>query len=124
MSQNLKINPQTGDYIVVNGRPVEDGTLNTPAYLRLKISRNKWMYAPDTQYGSDFYLYQSRHTASDDVGLLSVAQRALQPLVDSGRATQITIGEMGSARSNFECSAEITQANGQTTTLTFVPVTN
>lgn len=124
MAQNLQIDPSTGDYIIVNGRPVEDGTLNTPAYIRLKVKRTQWMYAPDTKFGSDFYLFQRRHLLSNDQAMLAVAQRALQPLIDDGRAAAVQVSQVDSEGSAWECQAAITQANGQTNPLTFDPITN
>jgi phage gp46-like protein len=109
---------------VVNGRPVEDGTLNTPAYIRLKTERTRWMYAPDAQFGADFYLFHRRHLLPNDNAMIAVAQRALQPLIDDGRASAVQVAEQATAREAFELAINITQANGVTTPLTFQPVTN
>lgn len=121
-AQNLELDPLTGDYVIENGRPVQDGSLNTPAYIRLKTSRTRWLYAPDTKFGSDFYLFHRRHLQNDDKTLITVAQRALQPLIDDGRAAAIRVTQLGSDRNAWQCRAQITQANGETTPLIFRPV--
>lgn len=122
--QNLELDPSTGDYVIVNGRPVEDNTLNTPSYIRLKASRNSWLFAPDDQWGSDFYLFHVRHLIQNDQALLSVGARALQPLIDDGRASAVQITQDGSSDSAFQLTANVTQANSQTTPVTLTPVTN
>ena len=122
--QNLKLDPNTGDYVIVDGRPVEDNTLSTPAYIRLKSKRTQWLFAPDQTYGSDFYLFHRRHLVQDDQAMLATAGAALQPLIDSGRAKTVNVVEDASARSNYQLTATITQANQQTTPLTFSPISN
>lgn len=122
--QNLKIDPKTGDYVIVDGRPVEDNSLSTPAYIRVKAKRTQWLFAPDQQWGSDFYLYHRRHLVQDDQNMLATAAAALQPLIDAGRATSVTVVEDASNRSNYQLTATLTQSDQQTTPLTFTPVTN
>lgn len=124
MAQNLKLDPNSGDYVIQNGRPVEDGTLNTPAYIRLKTRRNKWMYAPDTSYGSDFHLFYRRHLAQNDSAIVTVAKRAVAPLVSSGRAASVDASLDGTARQAVELNVNIVQANGQESQLSLTPITN
>lgn len=122
--QNLQLDPKTGDYIIVNGRPVEDNTLNTPCYIRLKAKRTKWLYAPDTKWGSDFYLFHKRHIIADDSAMLAVGARALQPLIDNNRASSIQVTQDATSRNAFQLEALVTQQNSQATSLSFNPVTN
>ena len=124
MAQNLQLDPQTGDYILKNGRPVEDDSLNTPAYIRLKTRRTKWLYAPDTDFGADYYLYSKRHVPSDDKALVAVTNKALQPLIDSGRATAVSSVVQATHRDRVLITTQVTQAGGTVVQLTFSPLTN
>lgn len=82
------INPKTGDYILKNGTPVRDETLQFPCYARLKIKRNSWLYAPDSDYGSDFSQVRKR-TATTTTLLESIGTKALTPLITDGRAVDM-----------------------------------
>lgn len=124
MGQNLQLDPATGDYVIVNGRPVEDDTLNTPAYIRLKAKRTKWLFAPDSTWGSDLYLFQKQHTPPDDQSLCAAAQRALQPLIDAGRAIMVSAVNTASYRNASALTVTLVQTSGEPTSLVFNPVTN
>lgn len=88
---NWNMDPQKKDYVMVNGAPQETNSLTIPAYIRLKVKRTQWMYAPNNQYGSDFYLIKKRKTSQDATQLENIAAKALQPILDDGRANEITI---------------------------------
>jgi phage gp46-like protein len=113
-----QIDPSTGDYIMTNGAPVDDPSLEYPAYYRLKIPRTQWMYAPDNKYGSDFYKIQRNMTTKPQTALENIASRALQPIVDSGRATSATVDVTGVARSGVSLQVDIESGQAQTSTLT------
>jgi phage gp46-like protein len=107
-----QIDPNSGDYIMTNGAPVDDPNLIYPAYYRLKINRLQWLYAPDTKYGSDFYKVKKNITTKPQTSLETIAARALQPIVDSGRATNINVTVTGVARSGVALECDI--GSGQT----------
>ena len=50
MNTGWDIDPVTGDYKMVGGAPSNTSSLTLPAYYRLKISRQQWMYAPNDKY--------------------------------------------------------------------------
>lgn len=113
-----KIDPVTGDYLMTNGAPVDSADLIYPAYYRLKIKRQKWMYAPDNKFGSDYYKLLRNYTTKPQVALEKIAARALQPIVDDGRATSINVTVTGVARNGVTVEADISSGQTQVSTLT------
>jgi phage gp46-like protein len=93
------INPQSGDYEISRGNPIRDESLQFPAYARLKIQRQSWMYAPDADYGSDFSTVRKR-TATTPTLLQSIGTRALQPIIDDGRASDATFSSVQNTSGN------------------------
>lgn len=110
------INPATGDYVMENGAPVPTESLTVPAYYRLKAQRGRWMYAPDSEWGSDFYLIKKRNTMNADQALIQVGEKALKPIIDDGRARNIEVvrpDEQGGSRNNAALDVSITTIEGQ-----------
>ena len=118
MLQSWEIDPSTGDYIIQNGVPVPSSSLDYPAYYRVKTPRLQWLYAPDTKYGSDFNTIQKNLTTKPPVLIENVAARALQPMVDDGRATNVDVTVTQLARSGVSLQLDITTAQAQTSTFT------
>lgn len=113
-----QIDPKTGDYIMTNGRPTDDSSLIYPAYYRIKVSRTKWLYAPDVNYGSDFWTVRKNFTSQDASKLANLADKALQPITDDGRASDIEVDILSSrGRNDAQLSVQITDASGKTDTL-------
>lgn len=112
------ISPDTGDYVMNNGAPTDTDDLKFPAYYRMKIKRQKWLYAPDSKYGSDFYKLQKNFTTKPQTALEKIAARALQPIVDDGRATNINIEVTGVSRSGVTIEADIGSGQATVSTLT------
>jgi phage gp46-like protein len=109
-----RIDPKTGDYVMLNGAPTEDESLIYPAYYRLKIKRTQWLYAPDTFYGSDFYTVKKHFRPNEMNSLSDIALKALQPIEDDGRASDLTATIQPSAgRNDAQLSIEIIDAMGQ-----------
>lgn len=95
----------TGDYVMgtgINaGKPAIDTSLAPPTRTRLRAHRGKWMHAPDDKWGSDFYTYNRRKSTDFSDGLgESIANKALQPMVDDGRID------------NLEAATQFTQRGG------------
>lgn len=116
MAQNWLVDPKSGDYIVSGGKPVETDSLVMPAYFRLKTQRNKWLYAPDDKYGSTFYTLKKR-TSQDASAIERIAENAIQPILDDGRASQAEIETVLSARNEVGLSTTLTQRSGNLDTL-------
>lgn len=113
-----RIDPKTGDTLMVNGSPVEDDSLIYPAYYRLKIKRSQWLYAPNTSYGSDFYTVKKRFNPNDTNPLINIANVALQPMIDDGRASEINASyTTPKSLNDTQLSVEIKDAQGQPQTL-------
>lgn len=117
--QSWLIDPATGDYVLQNGQPVQSDSLKVPAYFRLKTKRGKWLYAPDKQYGSDFYTVVKRPSENGNNRLENVALAALQPILDDGRASAVEAIVTVNRRSASGLEVHITDAAGEVETETF-----
>lgn len=111
MAQTWLIDPSTGDYQLEGGRPVETDSLSVAAYIRLKTPRTKWLYAPDTKFGSDFHLLTKRNSTNDTSVIETLAADALQPIADDGRAVEITIDTTQVARHGLALDVELVKKN-------------
>lgn len=108
------IEPKTGDYLQENGSPVPTESLQEPAYYRIKVRRNKWLYAPNTDYGSDFYTVKKRFQTGDVNSLSNLADRALEPMVSDGRAESVTTAyQKSSGRNDVQLQVDIIDAEGE-----------
>lgn len=117
------IDPKTGDYVVgADGAPVLTEALTVPAYYRLKIKRTQWLYADDTTLGSDFYLQKKHRTTQNPSLLEAVAARALQPIVDDGRASNIQVTTTVTARNAVGMEIKVTDARGNAQETTVIPI--
>lgn len=117
--QNWNLNPVTKDYVVTNGKPEETDTILIPAYIRLKVQRKKWLYAPDDDYGSDFYELKNKQSNRMPSMVENVAARALQPLIDDNRARSITVDFAQSSRHSIGLETKIINASGKVEQLSF-----
>lgn len=118
-----KINPTTGDYLIVNGAPVPSDDLIYPAYYRIRIPRLQWMYAPDNKYGSDLNTIQ-KNTGNAAIAMIN---NALQPMVDDGRALGVDTefnATQPSSRNEIAVEVSITDALGVDTTLSLPSLGN
>jgi phage gp46-like protein len=113
MAQNWDIDPKTGDYVMEGGAPKQTDSLKIAAYVRLKTPRTQWLYAPNTRYGSDFYLLQKRQTTRDASQVEAVAANALQPIADDGRARSIEVEAVVATRHGVGLETRIEEANGR-----------
>lgn len=111
--QSWEIDPENlGDYKMSGGSPIQTNSLRMPALFRLKVKRGKWLYAPNSAYGSDLDQIRKVQTNRDIVLFERTAEKALQPLVDDGRAATIAIEFRASARGGIGLNSKIFQANG------------
>lgn len=117
--QSWNLNPATGDYVMVGGAPQETDSLQVPAYFRLKTKRTKWMYAPDDKFGSDFYLVKKRPSENADARLRSIAEVALQPIINDGRASSVVAAVTANRRGATAMDVTIVDASGQAEVQTF-----
>lgn len=122
-SYSWLINPRTGDYNIENGDPQRDETLQFPAYLRLRLQRGSWLYAPDDTYGSTFSNVRKR-TKNVQKLLIDVSENALQPLIDDQRAEAIQVESVGSGRNSEELEITIQENDGEVSSFVFETVGN
>lgn len=116
-----EIDPTTGDYAIEAGSPVRDETLKPPAFYRLRIQRKSWMYAPDTSFGSDFATLR-KQTQATRQALVAMGERALQPLVDDGRAESVTFMNESTERFQERLACEIIDIDGNRQQITLNPI--
>lgn len=112
MSESWKIDPTTKDYEQSGGSPVIDQSLRMPAYFRIMTPRLKWLYAPNTSFGSDFYTRKSKQTANEPSVNEAMAYRALRPILDDGRASLIEVEAIATGRQYNQLEARLTDAAG------------
>lgn len=117
--QSWNVNPATGDYVLSQGAPVQTDSLQVPAYFRLKVKNQQWLYAPDTSYGSKFYTIKKRPTENGNQQLENTAVEALQPMVDDGRALSVTATVVTGTRNSAGMDIEIIDASGGEETQNF-----
>lgn len=114
MSQNWKIDPVTGDYVIASGAPIETNSLTVPAYVRLRAPRGGWLYAPDAEWGSNLAKLKKRRSTGDASEIESTAAEALQPMADDGRASNIDITANFANRQAAGLDVKITDSQGET----------
>ncbi len=120
-SYNPTIDPSTGDYVIEKGDTVKDYTLKFPAYVRMKVQRKRWLYAPDDNYGADFFKVLKRSVNTPRV-LEQMTNKALQPLIDDKRAVEISSFSRPLTRNMCNIEVNILEANRTLQTFEFNPV--
>lgn len=118
---NPTINPRTGDYEIEKGDTVPDYSVQFAAYVRMKVKRKLWLYAPDDSYGSDFYKVLKRSFNTPRV-LETMTAKALQPLIDDKRASEITAFSKPLTRNMCNIEVSIVETNRTIQTFEFNPV--
>ncbi len=117
------IDPETRDYVQVKGNPVVDRSLKMPIYFRTLVPRTRWLYAPDTKYGSDFWAYKDRQTPNAAGTAQAIERRAVAPLLDDGRAIDIQVTTINDPRNGVQLTVTALDASGQQTSeLTLAPI--
>jgi phage gp46-like protein len=122
MSKQWAIDPTRRDYEMTGGAPRETASLTVPAYYRLSAKRRTWMYAPDETWGSDFHLEKKRATNQDASRQETIAARALQPMIDDGRASEIEVNAAEKTRHGLSLAIRITDGQGEPEQINFVPL--
>jgi len=123
MSETWMVNPDSGDYVMdSSGKPVLDKGLKVPAYLRLKTTRGAWLYAPDNAFGSDYRTIGRRVTSQDNNLVQNITEKALKPLLDDGRASEIGIELKEATRHTTQLNVKIRDAQGRMEQLIFNPI--
>ncbi len=117
--QTWEVNPTSGDYVLVNGSPKETDSLKMAAYFRMRVRRDQWLYAPNNKYGSKFHELKRNQIQNGPTFIEAVAEDALQPIVDDGRATEIEITGSFTARNNAALEVAITDSSGNIERIVF-----
>jgi phage gp46-like protein len=114
MAQSWQIDPTTKDYVMTQGSPAETDSLQIPAYMRLKVRRGGWMYAPDDKYGSDLAAAKNQKgTSRDATHIENIVAVALQPIVDDGRAKGADVTVTANGRGYLGLEADIHTVAGR-----------
>jgi phage gp46-like protein len=109
--------------MLLNGKPINTDSLTIPSYFRIAIPRTQWLYAPDTSYGSDYYLIQKRRSTSDPSQFENIGAAALQPIVNDGRSSGISVTTQVLTRGGVGLQIDVTDARGQFQEPIIVPIT-
>ena len=100
------INTKTGDYT-----GTATSTLQNAVYLRLTVPLGSWW--ADPTLGSRLYLLKrEKDVARVRTLARQYAEQALQPIIDDGRASSITVTANHPANGRLILSIEVVQANG------------
>jgi phage gp46-like protein len=122
--QSWLIDPATGDYDMdETGNPVLDTTLQTPIYVRLMGPRTRWLHAPDSEWGSDFWQIKNDKSLSSQPNVVAAAaQRAVQPIIDDGRAEEMDVSTLASGRGYRQIQIIAVDASGPQPPLILDPI--
>lgn len=124
MGQNLRINPQTKDYELVNGSPVASNRIHEDVYYALMISSGQWIHGEPNQ-GSELYRLQGiKRTPNIERMFSAFAEQAVRSqVINSGRARQIQTYYLQSARTGSSNQINVEPQNKNVSnTITFRPV--
>ncbi len=87
------------------------------------MKRKLWLYAPDDKYGSDLYLIKKRRTDTSGNSLVeNTAARALQPIIDDGRASEISVDTTQASRNGVGLDIELIDAEGSSEQFVLDPI--
>lgn len=111
------MDPATRDYSQDGGAPVITRSLKMPMYFRTLAPRKRWLYAPDDNWGSDFHLLHTKNGPNAGPAAQAIERRALQPLIEDGRALDVSVG-VSQQRGGLVVDARAIEANGTETELT------
>jgi phage gp46-like protein len=120
--QHWDRDPASGDYVMTDGAPAQTDSLTIPAYIRVKSQRKKWLYAPNDRWGSDFGTVKKNRASASPGIIESIGARAVQPLVDDGRADGVTVEAVTRTRYGLGVKINILTASGQQEEITFLPI--
>lgn len=122
MNESWKLDPATKDYEQEGGSPVIDRSLRMPAYFRIMTPRTRWLYAPNTRYGSDFWAHRAKQSSTEPSQVEGIADRALRPIIEDGRASDIEVEAISSGRQYNQLKATLTDDSGEETDLMLNPI--
>src|SRR4051812_33209127 len=122
MSQHWDRDPKTGDYVMAGGAPKQTDSLTVPAFVRLKTPRKGWLYAPDDKWGSDFATVKKNRSTVDPGLYESLGTSALAPLIEDGRADQVSCVVVDRDRHGVQLDVKIEQANGEVEQVVLSPI--
>lgn len=111
--ESWKLDPETRDYEQEDGAPVIDLTLKMPIYFRTMVPRTRWLYAPDTRYGSDFWQVKTKQGANSPALVQGIQERAVQPIIEDGRASEITVTPSALARQGIALDVKAVDSSGK-----------
>ena len=111
--ESWQIDPETRDYEQEDGAPVIDLTLKMPIYFRTRAQRTRWLYAPNTRYGSDFWQIRTKQNANSPALMQGVQERCLQPILEDGRALEITVTPSAMARQGIALDVKAVDSSGK-----------
>lgn len=89
---SLYINPETKDYVNLNGQIENTGDIETEMYLRLTIPKRSYMYARNNpSLGSTLYQLDNTRGRVNKTQLKQIIELALQPMITARKINNLQI---------------------------------
>lgn len=83
----IYIDPNTKDYVNLNGQIENKNQVITEIYLRLVIPQKKYMYSKDSTIGSMLYTLSDKRGVVNKTQLAQIVADALKPMVEQRKIT-------------------------------------
>lgn len=82
---SIYLDPQTQDYVNLNGQIANKNQALTEIYLRLMIPQQKYLYAKGAEVGSQLYKLSNQRGTVNKTQLAQIIAEALKPMLEQGR---------------------------------------
>lgn len=84
---NIYLDPETKDYVNLNGQIENRNQILSEIYLRLTIPQKKYLYAKDPTLGSQLYNLDKERGTINKTQLAQIIANALKPMVEQRKIT-------------------------------------
>ena len=124
LSEQIDRDPSNGDYVVVNGSPVRTNSPTVPAFIRTKVPRAAWLYAPNNKYGSNVAKI-TRFTGKRNgaaTAIESAVAQSIEPMVELGEIQDSSVTAIDANRNGVQVKIVLLDINGQEQELILRPV--
>lgn len=84
---SIYLDPDTQDYVNLNGQIENKNQVVTEIYLRVTIPQKKYMYAKDPTIGSLLYSLSNQRGTINKTQLAQIVANSLKPMVEQRKIT-------------------------------------
>lgn len=110
---SIYLNPETKDYVNLNGQIENKNQVLTEIYLRLTIPQKKYIYAKDPTIGSLLYSLSNQRGTVNKTQLSQTVANALKPMVEQRKITIQTIKIPRLVLGNISIEINCTDTSGE-----------